>query len=99
MHASPRLQPVKAAALVAAVMLLSVALSAAAGSAVGASHPSACVGLCLAPSQGIVACAPTATPKRPGTPCGVRAAGAQPASLCAAAPACWRQLDLPPPAR
>ena len=61
MHPTHRLQPVKAAALVAAVMLLSVALSATAHSVSGGSSGSPCATLLLASSGGSVACAQAAS--------------------------------------
>lgn len=99
MHVTHRLQPVKAAALVAAVMLLSVAISAAAGSASGASHQAACVALHLAPASTGAECARSSADTAPCTGCGTLPTQAPSASLCASIPARWRQLDLPPPTR
>lgn len=85
--------------MVAAIMLLSVAISAAAGSASGASHPAACVALHLAPASTGAECARSAADTAPCTSCGTLPSRAPAASLCASTPASWRQLNLPPPTR
>lgn len=99
MHTTQRQQPVKTAALVAAVMLLSVALSATAHSVGASSNGMPCAALHLASVSGSMQCVQAASGPERCTTCGTMPVRASAFTPCAAAPACWRQLDLPPPAR
>jgi hypothetical protein len=96
---STRLQPVKAAALVAAVMLLSMALSASAGAAAGTPHRFTGAALTLTRSSASVPCAQAASRPEPCTACGTLAMRAANAPTPASFRAGWRLLNLPPPAR
>jgi hypothetical protein len=100
MQTTPRIQPLRAAALVAAAMLLTITLAAAtAGSA-----PSSCMGTCpaLRCVSGSVSTCPIDGAE--GAPLATASLGklgrVSPGAIaCVSAPAGWRTLDLPPPAR
>lgn len=100
MQRNDRIQPLRAAAILAAAMLLTVALAAASG----APGQSGCVGPCAAlrcvMTSRASAQAPAADPARAGghvvAGAGLRASGS---IACVSAPAGWRTLDLPPPVR
>jgi hypothetical protein len=100
MQTSTRPQPLRAAALVAAAMLLAMTLAAAtAGRA-----PSSCMGTC--PALRCVAGSKVARPIDAGealspAPVSTDTLGrVSPGAIaCVSAPAGWRTLDLPPPAR
>lgn len=95
-----RFQPLRAAALVAAAMLLTVALAAASG----VPTQGACQGTCPALRCGAVASATFPAgriePADAQAPVQGDRRVTSPASRASvAAPAAWRTLDLPPPTR
>jgi hypothetical protein len=100
MQTTPGIQPLRAAALVAAAMLLTITLAAAtAGSA-----PSSCVAACPAlrcVSGSIVTCSMDAAEASSPAPVSAGTLGlVSPGAIaCVSAPAGWRTLDLPPPVR
>ena len=100
MHRNDRLQPLRAAAILAAAMLLSVALAAASG----APGQTGCGGPCAALRCVMTSRASVQTPATDDSGTGMHltvGAGREACGsiACVSAPAGWRTLDLPPPAR
>jgi hypothetical protein len=91
---------VRSAALIAAAMLLTMALAAASGVSSGSACAGTCPTLRCVTIDRVAASACTDDPSRTTVPSSATLGETAPGSVaCVSAPAGWRTLDLPPPAR
>jgi len=100
MQTTTRLQPLRAAALVAAAMLLTMTLAA----ATAGGTPSSCMGTCPAlrcvVGSGAACTIDAGEASRPAPVSTDKLGRVSPGAIaCVSAPAGWRTLDLPPPVR